>query len=261
MALSRFSIDGRVALVTGGSRGIGHAIALIFAEAGADVVITSRTLSELEKAAEKIRAKGRRCLAVVCDIGKKEDLENLVERVKVEFGRIDILVNNAGILPYGGPLIDAEEKIWDANMDINLKAPFLLSQLVARIMREQGGGSIINISSVGGLRPGPLNIYGVAKAGLLMLTQYMSKEWGQHNIRANTIIPGLIRTQMTEDWWKEPGRPEQMLKKRALVGRVGMPEDVAGTALLLASDASSYITGESILVDGGSFAGPPLFPS
>ncbi|MBA7715313.1 NAD-dependent glycerol dehydrogenase [subsurface metagenome] len=261
MNTAKFSLEGKVALVTGGSRGIGRAIALTFADAGADVVISSRKLPDLEGVANEIRARGRKGLAVASHIAKVEDSRNLVEKVKAEFGRIDILVNNAGTNPYYGPLMDAEEWAWDITMDVNLKGPFLLSQLVARVMREQGGGSIINIASVAGITPNNLNIYGVTKAGLIMLTECMAKEWGQYNIRVNAIAPGVIKTRFSEALWKEPAVGDKAVGNTAL-GRLGLPEDVAGTALYLASDASSYVTGETILVDGGEFIGPaPVFPS
>jgi len=224
------------------------------------MVISSRRLPDLEEVAEEIRAKGRKGLAVASDITKVEDSKNLVEKIKTELGRIDILVNNAGGSASLVPLIDAEERTWDATMSVNLKGPFLLSQLVARVMREQGGGNIINISSIGGIRP-DFNIYSVAKAGLIMLTKVMAVEWGQYNIRVNTIAPGFVKTRLTEALWKEPAVSEIMAKNRALVGRLGVPEDVAGAALYLASDASSYVTGATFVIDGGELLGPPSFPS
>jgi dehydrogenase/reductase SDR family protein 4 len=178
MGAVNFSLEGKVALVAGGSRGIGEASALALAEAGADVVVSSRKLPELEKVAEEIRARGRRGLALAAHIGKVEESRSLVEKVKAEFGRIDILLNNAGTNPYFGPILDAEEWAWDVTMNINLKGPFVLSQLVARVMSAQGGGSIINMASVGGLRPGgQQGIYSVTKAGLIMLTRVMAREW------------------------------------------------------------------------------------
>ena len=240
MDFSKISLEGKVALVTGGSRGIGRATALTFAEAGADVAISSRKLPDLEEVAEEIKAKGMICLAVASHIAKIEESRTLVEKVKAEFGRIDILVNNAGTNPYGGPLIDAEEWAWDATMNVNLKGPFLLSQLVARVMREQGGGNIINIASAAGIRPSALHIYSVTKAGLIMLTQVMAKEWGQYNIRANAIAPGLVKTKFSEVFWK--GSPAE--------DRIPVPEDIAATALYLVSDASRYVNGETIVIGG-----------
>jgi len=255
MDLAKFSLEGKVALVTGGSRGIGRAIALAFADAGADVTITGRKLPDLEEVAAEIRGKGRKSIALASHIAKPEDSKALVEKVKGEWGRIDILVNNAGTNPYYGPLLDAEEWAWDVTINVNLKGPFLLSQLVAKVMREQGGGSIINIASIAGIIPSELNIYSVTKAGLIMLTKVMAKEWGQHKIRVNAIAPGVIKTRLSEALWKEPAKGEEAARSKAL-GYIGQPEDIAGVAVFLASDASSYLTGETILVDGGESIGP-----
>jgi NAD(P)-dependent dehydrogenase (short-subunit alcohol dehydrogenase family) len=255
----RWSLEGKVALVTGGSRGIGRTIALTFADAGADVAVTARKLPDLEEVAKEIGAKGRKGLAIASHVAKLEDSRSLVTKVKQEFGRIDILVNNAGTNPYFGPLMNAEEWAWDVTMNVNLKGPFLLSQMVARMMREQGGGNIINTASMAGLIPSNLNIYSVTKAGLIMLTQVMAKEWGQYNIRVNAIAPGVIETRLSEALWKEPALGEAVSKSTPL-GRRGVPEDIAGTALYLVSEASSYITGVTIMIDGGGHVGPPSYP-
>ncbi len=255
MSLSRFSLEGKVALVTGGSRGIGRAIALAFADAGADVAISSRKLPDLEAVAEELKQKGVRNIAVASHIAKGEESKALVDRVKREWGKIDILVNNAGTNPYAGPLLEAEEWAWDATMNVNLKGPFLLSQLVAGVMKEQGGGSIINTASIMGIAPSELGFYSVTKAGLIMLTRVLAKEWGQHKIRVNAIAPGVVKTRLSEALWKDPVKSEAAAKSKAL-GYIGVPEDIAGAALFLASDASSYITGEVIVVDGGELVGP-----
>jgi dehydrogenase/reductase SDR family protein 4 len=252
VSIVNFSLEGKVALVSGGSRGIGRACALAFAENGADVVVSSRKLAGLDAVAEEIKARGRKGMAVASHIAKVEESANLVEKVKAEFGRIDILVNNAGTNPYFGPIIDAEEWAWDTTMNVNLKGPFILSQLVARVMRKQGGGTIINTASVGGMRPGQMQgIYSITKAGLIMLTKVMATEWGKYNIRVNAIAPGVIKTRLSEALWKEPAVGEAATKRTAL-GRLGEPEDVAGAVLYLASDASSYVTGETIVISGGS---------
>ena len=241
MSIVNFSLEGRVALVTGGSRGIGRAIALTFAENGADVAVSGRKLPDLETIAGEIKATGRKGLALPSHIAKIEESQNLVEKVKAEFGRIDILVNNTGTNPYMGPLIDAEEWAWDVTMNVNLKGPFMLSQLVARVMRDQGSGNIINISSVAGINPSMLHIYSVTKAGLIMLTRVMAMEWTKHNIRVNAIAPGLVKTRFSEALWK--GTPAEE--------HIAMPEDIAGAALYLASDASKFVNGETITITGG----------
>ncbi|MFC1982061.1 SDR family NAD(P)-dependent oxidoreductase [Chloroflexota bacterium] len=260
MDFSMISLEGKVALVTGGSRGIGRTSALALADAGADVVVASRKLADLEKVAGEIKARGRKGLAIASHVAKGEEVKSLVEKVLAEFGRIDILVNNAGTNPYFGPLMDAEEWAWDVTMNVNLKGPFLLSQLAARAMKNQGGGNIINVSSVGGLKATELHIYGVSKAALIMLTQLMAKEWGQHNIRVNAIAPGVIRTQMVEAMWKVLAEDEKATIQRNAIPRIGEPEDVARLILFLASDLSSYITGETIVIDGGELLGGPSFP-
>jgi NAD(P)-dependent dehydrogenase (short-subunit alcohol dehydrogenase family) len=250
MAIVNFSLKGKVALITGGSRGIGRAIALAFAEAGAKVAISARKFPDLEAVAKEITAMGGECLPIASRVAKVEECKSLVEQVKAKFGRIDILVNNAGTNPYPGPIVDAEEWAWDTTMNVNLKGPFILSQLVARMMKEQGGGSIINISSVAGLRPGGLPIYSVSKAGLIMLTQVMSRELGQYKIRVNAIAPGVIMTRLSEMLWKDPKATDTAIKRNT-VARLGKPEDIAAAALYLASDSAGYVTGITLSVDGG----------
>ncbi len=254
MNLSRFSLEGKVALVTGGSRGIGRAIALALADAGADVAVSSRKLPDLESVADEISKKGVKSMAVASHIAKGEESKALVDRVKGEWGKIDILVNNAGTNPYYGPLLEAEEWAWDVTMNVNLKGPFLLSQVVAGVMKEQGGGSIINIASIMGMVPSELGIYSVSKAGIIMLTQVLAREWGRYKIRVNAIAPGVVKTRLSEALWKDSAKGEEAAKSKAL-GYIGVPEDIAGAALFLASDASSYVTGEVIVVDGGELIG------
>lgn len=250
MAIVNFSLKGKIALITGGSRGIGRAIALAFAEAGANVVVSARKLPDLEVVAKEIKDMGRECLPVASHVAKTEESKALVEQVKQKFGRIDILVNNAGTNPYPGPIIDAEEWAWDTTMNVNLKGPFILSQLVAKMMREQGGGCIINMASVAGLRAGGLPIYSVSKAGLIMLTQTMAREFGKYNIRVNAIAPGVVMTRLSEMLWKDPKATEEAIKRNT-IARLGVPEDIAAAALYLASDAAGYVTGITLSVDGG----------
>ena len=258
MDYSKISLEGKVAVVTGGSRGIGRASALAFADAGANVVVASRKLPDLEGVAEEIKAKGVKGLAVAAHVAKLEESKNLVDKVMAEFGRIDILFNNAGTNPYYGPLLNAEEWAWDTTMNVNLKGLFFLSQMVARIMREQGSGSIINTSSTGGLRASELSIYNVTKAALIMLTMVMAKEWGQFGIRVNAIAPGVIKTRLSEALWKEPAAGEAA-KQRTAILRLGEPEEVGALVLFLASDHASYITGETIVIDGGGGVGGPAW--
>jgi len=249
---SSFSLEGKVALITGSAQGIGRTIALIFADAGADVIIDDRekVLQQAEETAEEIRKMGRRAVAVAANIRQAEDIEKLMKTIE-ELGRIDILVNNAATNPAMGPAIECEEWVWDVIMDLNLKASFRLCQKVAKLMIKQGSGCIINVASVDGIRPEPgLVPYSVSKAGLVMLTQGLAKELGQYGIRVNAIAPALILTRISEALWaNEEFRTERL--KRTPLGRIGKPEDVANVALFLASDMAGYVTGSTIAVDGG----------
>lgn len=250
-SLNDFSLEGKVALVTGGSRGIGKAIALGFAKAGADVALTSRKLPDLEQAAEEIRALGRKALAVVAHVGRLEEVNNLVSKVGQEFGRIDVLVNNAATNPTMDSALDIQERAWDAIMNLNLKGLFFLSQAVARLMKEQGGGTIINISSVAGISPDILPVYSISKAGVIMATKVMAREWAKYNIRVNAIAPGLVRTRFSEALWGNQDILQGALTGIPL-GRIAEPNDIVGAAVFLASNASNYVTGHVLVVDGGA---------
>ncbi len=252
MVLSQFSLEGKVALVTGGSRGIGKATAIEFAKAGADVVVASRKLPDLEKVADEIRSLGRKSLAVSAHVGQMEQISSLVERVVAEFGKIDILVNNAGTSPVYTSALDLEERAWDATMNLNLKGLFFLSQAVARVMKKHGGGKIINVASVYGFLPeANVGYYSITKAGVIMATKVMAREWAQYNIRVNAIAPGVIHTRLGDSHWAVAPKDKEETIKRILMGRIGEPEEIAGAMIYLASDASSYVTGQIFTVDGG----------
>jgi NAD(P)-dependent dehydrogenase (short-subunit alcohol dehydrogenase family) len=246
-----FSLEGKVALVTGGSRGIGEAIALGLAKAGADVAIASRKLPDLEKVTEKIIGLRRKSLAIAAHVGKLEEINNLVSKVKGEFGRIDILVNNAGTNPTMDQAIDIEERAWDSIMNLNLKGLFFLSQAVARIMKEQGGGKIVNVASVAGITPDILPIYSISKAGVIMATKVMAQQWAKYNIRVNAIAPGLTKTRFSEALWSNPEILQGAISTTPM-RRVAEPEEMVGAVIYLASDASSYVTGQVIAIDGGA---------
>ncbi len=251
MDASYLSLDGQVALITGASRGIGRSIALAFADAGAAVVVSSRKLPDLEKVADEIRAMGRPSLAVAAHIREPEDLRRLVKTVTEKFSRIDILVNNAATNPIMAPLVDTEEKAFDQIMNTNVKGYFLLSQLCAQVMIKQGRGSIINISSIAGFRPGPwLGVYSISKAAINMITMAFAKELGEYNIRVNAIAPGVIKTKFSQALWSNEALMEEEFK-RTPIKRFGEPEEVARLALFLVSPAAAYITGQIILMDGG----------
>ncbi len=254
---SQFSLEGKVALVTGGSRGMGEATAIAFAKAGADVAVTSRRLPALEEVAEKVRNEGKRALAVETHIGRIDQLQPLVDKVVAEFGKLDILVNNAGT-NFFSPAIDMDEKGWDSVMNLDLKGLFFLSQAAARVMREQGSGNIINISSVSGYRVQvPTGHYSIAKAGVIMATKVMALEWADFNIRVNCIAPGAIETKLYDSIFSLLPEDEAKVRKQEAADRipmkyVGEPKDIANAVLFLASEASSYVTGQSFAVDGGS---------
>ena len=250
----RYSLRDKVALIAGGSRGIGRAIALAFAEAGADLVVSSRNKRppELEETAEQVRAIGRKALAVPAHVGKKGEVADLVRKALDAFGRIDILVNNAGGNPVLSTMVELEEDAFDKVMEVNLKGAFLVSKAVAPQMIKQGGGRIINVSSVSGLRArnDRTGAYCISKAALNMLTQVMARELAPHNILVNAIAPGSIRTEFSRVNWSDPDRYARRVRDIELK-RFGEPSEVAGIALFLASRAGSFVTGEVIRVDGG----------
>jgi NAD(P)-dependent dehydrogenase (short-subunit alcohol dehydrogenase family) len=257
MDLSQFSLEGKVALITGASRGIGEATAIRFARAGADVVVTSRKLPALEEVAEKARAEGNRALAIEAHVGRMDQLQPLVDKVVAEFGKVDILVNNAGT-NFFAPAIDMDEKGWDSVLNLDLKGLFFLSQACARVMRDNGGGRIVNISSVSGLRVQvPTGHYSIAKAGVIMATKVMALEWADFNIRVNCIAPGAIDTRLYHSIFSLMPDEESIARKaeaaaRIPMKRIGDPTELADAVLFLASDAASYVTGQTFAVDGGS---------
>ena len=248
----QFSLEGRIALVTGGSRGIGRATALGFAKAGADVVVTSRKLPDLEEVAQEVRKLGRKSLAVAAHVGRIGEIGDLVARVKEEFGRIDILVNNAGTSPAMVGALDADERLWDAVMNVNLKGLFFLSQAAARLMKEHGGGRIINVASVDAFRQElNLGIYAISKAGVIMATKVMAREWAQYGIRVNAVAPGNVHTRLGDSRFEVvPGYAEELVRRTPL-GHIAEPDEIVGAMTYLASDASSFVTGETLVVDGG----------
>ena len=245
------SLKNKVVLLTGASRGIGQAAAIGLAKAGADLAIASRKLPDLEKVAAEIKKLGRKCVPIATHIGRLEEINSLVKRVLDEFGKIDILVNNAATNPSMASAMDIDDRAWDSIMNLNLKGLFFLSQAVARSMKEKGGGKIINIASIAGISPDILAVYSISKAGVIMATKVMAQQWGQYNIRVNTVAPGLTKTKFSEALW---GNPDilNIAMSRTPLARPAEPEEMVGAILFLASDASSYVTGQVIAVDGGT---------
>ncbi len=250
MTLPSYRLDGKVAVITGGSKGLGRAMALGFAEAGADVVIASRKIEGCEQVADEVRAHGRRALAVGCHVGDWEQCETLMTRAADAMGGLDLLVNNAGIAPAPPSLAGITETLFDKTIAVNLKGPVRLTGLAADNLRP--GGSIINISSVSSVRPTPHTVvYAAAKAGLNALTIAAAQELGPKGIRVNAIICGSFHTDSFDR-----GMPSEevaaALASRMSLGRIAQPDEVVGTALYLASDASAYMTGALLTLDGGT---------
>ena len=253
MSIPSLSLKNKVALITGGKQGIGRAIALGFAEAGADVAICDQSLEdgELEKLAKEIQKLGRCSLTIMANISLKTDVDNMFQKVISEFKAIDILVNNAGIV-IAEPVIETQENNWDTAIDTNLKGCFLCSQAAARQMISQKKGCIINIASIGGLQGSKTGIgaYNISKAGVIMLTRQFAWDLGKYNIRVNGIAPGLVRAETAKAILDDP---EALKQREAIIPlrKIGEPSDIVGPALFLASEAASHISGHTIVVDGG----------
>lgn len=246
-----FDLTGKVALITGSSRGIGKAIAEEMARAGAKVVISSRKPEPCHQVAEAIKAEGHEALAVPCNVGNKQDLMNLVDETLATWGKIDILVCNAATNPIYGPTVDVSDEAWDKILDTNVKGTFWLCNRVLPEMDRNGGGNVIVISSIAGIRGNTvIGTYGVSKAAESALARNLAVEWGPRNIRVNSIAPGLVRTDFAKALLEDPARL-QRAEERTPVRRIGDPVDIAGVALFLASPASAYVTGQTIIADGG----------
>ncbi|KCZ94226.1 SDR family NAD(P)-dependent oxidoreductase [Hyphomonas johnsonii] len=242
-----FDMSGKVVLVTGGSRGMGRAMSLAFARAGADVVVASRKIESCDEVAEIIRAMGRRALSIACHVGKWEDIEAMVAAAYAEFGKLDVLINNAGMSPASPCSADVSEALFDKVVDVNFKGPFRLTALVAARMAEAGGGAIINISSLSAIRPQPtVSAYGAAKAALNAASVGIAMEYASRNVRVNVIAPGAFATDVSRHW----PDPEKV-RKRAAMERVADPREIVTAALYYASDFSGFTTGANLRVDGG----------
>jgi NAD(P)-dependent dehydrogenase (short-subunit alcohol dehydrogenase family) len=248
----------KVAIVTGASRGIGRAIAELFAKEGASVAICGRKQEALDRVAQELGARelgGQelrgRVVPIACHVGRLEDLESLVERTTREFGKIDVLINNAGTNIAQGPAIEMTDAQFDKMVEVNLKSAYRLTRLVAPGMCERGAGSIVNIASIAGLRPQFHSLlYSMTKAALIMMTQSYAVELGPRGVRVNAIAPGLVETTLSEYYWKDEARFRPLMERQP-IKHLGQPMEIAEIALMLAADGSSYLTGQTIVVDGG----------
>jgi NAD(P)-dependent dehydrogenase (short-subunit alcohol dehydrogenase family) len=252
---SLFDLSGKVAVVTGSSKGIGRAIAERLAEHGAKVVVSSRKQDACETVAAGIRARGGEAIVIPCHIARKEALQELVDRTTAHWGGIDILVCNAAVNPYLGPAAGASDEVYERIMGANVRSNFWLCNMVLPQMAERGGGSVIIISSIGGLRgSAQLGLYAISKAADMQLARNICVEWGPKNIRANAIAPGLVRTDFARALWEDPVLYRKRTRDTPLQ-RIGEPDEIAGAAVFLASAAGSFVTGQTLVIDGGTTIG------
>ncbi len=251
MTTQLFDLTGKIALVTGASRGIGEAIAKLLAEQGAHVIVSSRKIDDCQTVADAIKADGGSAEALACHVGSMEDIEQTFTSIKENHGRLDILVNNAATNPYYGPILDTPLSAFEKTIDVNIRGYFFMSQEAGKLMKEQGGGSIVNTASVNALQPEPLQgIYAISKAAVVNMTKAFAKECGADGIRVNALLPGLTKTKFASALFDQQEIYEQYLKQVPL-RRHAVPEEMAGAVLYLVSDASRYTTGDCLVVDGG----------
>ena len=253
-----FDLTGKVALITGASRGIGEAIAVAFAEAGAKVVLASRKQADLEGVAGRIRTAGGEALALAAHTGDTAAIQTMVDKAISTYGEIDIVVNNAATNPHFGPILTAEESHWDKILDVNVKGYFRVVKACVESMKRRGGGKVINMASVAGLEPqAMMGVYSVSKAAVLMLTKVLAAELAPMNIQVNAIAPGFVKTKFSSILWQTPQINEAILK-RIPQKRMAEPDEIAGLAVYLASPASSFVTGATFSIDGGQLVGAPI---
>ncbi len=249
--MEMFSLAGKVAIVTGASRGIGAAIAQTYAQAGAQVVLASRKAEALTEVAEAIRAAGGAATVIAAHMGEQADITNLVRQTVATYGGVDIIVNNAATNPHFGPLLTSEESMWDKTLDVNLRGYYRLIREVVPHLAARGGGKIINMASVAGLAPQPgMALYCISKAAVVMLTETLAVELGPQNIQVNAIAPGFIKTAFSRAIWGNDAIRDAVIAQTP-AGRIGSVDELTGIALYLASPASSFTTGQVIVVDGG----------
>lgn len=250
---SLFRLDGKVAVLTGASRGIGEAIAVAFAAQGAKVVLASRKQADLQAVADRITAAGGTALAVACHVGKSDEITALVDTAEKTFGQVDVLVNNAATNPYFGPLVDTPDSAFDKTFEVNVKGYFWMIRALVRHLRARGAkdGAVVSVASVAGLEAAPMmGAYGMTKAAVISMTKTLAYELGGSNVRVNAIAPGFVDTRFAAAIVQNEGLLAEVVKKTPL-GRVAQPEEIAGGVLYLLSDAASYLTGHTLVIDGG----------
>lgn len=249
-----FDLSGKVAIVTGASKGIGESMSRALAEFGARVVVSSRKLEAVESVAEQINGAGGQAFAFAAHAGSTSDLHALVDAAVERFGGVDIVVNNAAANPVFGPIVNTDEAVFDKIMAVNVKGPLELAKRAFPIMAERGGGSVINISSIGGLKPEPmLGIYSVSKAALISLTKVLAAEWGAAGVRVNAVCPGLVQTKFSAALWQAEDNLQRFLRQVPL-GRIAQPDEIGPLAVFLGSAAGAYCTGAVFVIDGGYLA-------
>mgnify|MGYP001350163806 CR=1 FL=1 len=250
MSTTLFDLSGKIALVTGASRGIGQAIAELLAQQGAHVIVSSRKQEGCQTVADSIVAAGHSAEAHACHIGDMAQIQTIIQHIRDTHGRLDILVNNAATNPYFGHILDTPMEAFDKTIDVNMRGYFYMSVAAGKLMREQGGGAIVNTASINGLRPGAMQgIYSITKAAVISMTKSFALECAPHNIRVNALLPGLTKTKFAGALFND-GIYEEVVKQIPMK-RHAEPQEMAGTVLYLVSDAASYVTGETVVVDGG----------
>lgn len=250
--MARFDLSGKVALVAGASRGIGEAIAHGFAEHGATVVCSSRRVEDCQKVADAIIAKGGKATAQTLHLGEVDKHDAALEQLMSDHGRLDILINNGATNPYFGPAHGAPESAYDKTMEVNVKGPYFLSAKSIPLMMKTGGGAIVNVASVDGIQPGQGRvIYGMTKAAIINMTKGMAKEYGDHNIRVNALLPGFTDTKIAAALKADP-RMQRYMDENLAIKRMAQPEEMVGAVLYMVSDEGSYFTGQGMVVDGGA---------
>ncbi len=253
--IQQYDFTGKRALVTGASRGIGEEIARALASLGAEVILASRKIEGLREVEEKIVSEGGRASSIACHLGKMDEIDRLFDEIADSHGALDFLVNNSATNPFFGNNMDATEEAWEKTFSVNLKGYYFATQRAARIMKEKGGGAIVNISSVNGIRPAPMQgMYSITKAGVLSMTRSYAKELAPFNIRVNAVLPGMTDTKFSATMTQNTALMDNYILPSIPMGRIARPDEMTGAVLYLLSDASSYTTGAMLIVDGGMLA-------